>query len=86
MYISTDGSNSKLIPQISSTTAPSSSTNLMLCYDGTKYYYNPSSSLTFESGKEYTFNLTLVDSYSATATTFITEWDDSSSIKDVNLE
>ena len=41
MYISTDGSNSKLIPQISSTTAPSSSTNLMLCYDGTKYYYNP---------------------------------------------
>lgn len=54
--------------------------------DGSKYYYNPSSSITFESGKEYTFNLTLVDNYSATATTSITEWDDSSSIKDVNLE
>lgn len=54
--------------------------------DGTTYKYFHPTSFIFEGGKEYTFNLTLVDNYSATATTSITEWDDSSSIKDVNLE
>ena len=54
--------------------------------DGTTYKYFHPTAFTFESGKEYTFNLTLVDNYSATATTSITGWDDSSETKNVDLQ